>query len=230
MGSRDGQADPQCHRLAGPPHGRSLPRTKGEGIGGKGRGEDGAAARSLFLGDQAGMAARSCFRRADEGGARRALLRHRRQLADLQADGRQGARDRRDQRLAHHAAQSEDAGVGRRDAGAVRRARRNVARGARQRRRFRRGGAARRNSDHGRCRRPAGGRVRPGLLQTRRREIDLRHGLLRAGQYRRDRSVLCQSTACDQRLSHRQEDRPMPSRAASSSPARWCNGCAMRWA
>ena len=54
--------------------------------------------------------------------ARRPGIRHRRQLADLEADRRRGARHRSHQRLAHLLCSLRTLGLGRRAAGAVRRA------------------------------------------------------------------------------------------------------------
>ena len=68
----------------------------------------------------------------------RAGSRHGRQLPDLAADRRQGARDGRDQRLAHAALQYREERVGRRAAEAARRAGGHAARGQGLRRRFRR--------------------------------------------------------------------------------------------
>ena len=59
---------------------------------------DGARAGSVLLGDEARVAARAT-RRA----GRRARVRHRRLVAGLEADRRRGARDRRDERVAHDA-------------------------------------------------------------------------------------------------------------------------------
>ena len=60
------------------------------------------------------------------GRARRALLRHDRHLPDLAADRRQGPRHRRHQRLAHAALRHPHGRLGRRAAGALRRARARI--------------------------------------------------------------------------------------------------------
>ena len=57
------------------------------------------------------------------------------------------------------------------------------------------------NSDPGRRGRSAGRRVRAGLLQTRRCEVDLWHGMFCAGEYRRRRARVAEPVARDKRLS-----------------------------
>ena len=75
-------------------------------------------------------------------------------------------------------------------------------------------------------RRPAGGDDRAGLLRARHGEVDLRHRLLRAAEYRRRRRS-SPATGCS---------RPSPTSSTASAPTRWkarssspaprCNGCA----
>jgi hypothetical protein len=72
----------------------------------------GPAARPLFLGLQARVAAGQRRRRAGAGGGGQARLRHHRQLADLEADGRQAPCHRRHQRGAHAALQHPQRGGG----------------------------------------------------------------------------------------------------------------------
>ena len=61
---------------------------------------------------------------------------------------------------------------------------------------------------------------------ARHDEIDLRHRLLRAAQHRRRRGRLAQPAAHHHRLSARRASAPMRWKARSSSPAPRCNGCA----
>ena len=78
-------------------------------------------------------------------------------------------------------------------------------------------------------RRPAGGAVRPGLPPRRHGEEHLRHRLLHAAAHRRQgrssRSNGLITTACAQ-TRRRWSTR---SKAACSSAARWCSGCATDW-
>jgi hypothetical protein len=91
MGARHRTADPQRHRLAGSPDGRLLPQpARGWPRSGDHR-ADRSAGRSLFLGDQAALAARHGRRRTRPGGEWRSAVRHGRQLSDLAADRRRGA-------------------------------------------------------------------------------------------------------------------------------------------
>ena len=105
----------------------------------------------------------------------------------------------------------------------------HAAAGAGLRRRFRhhRAGPVRRGDPHSwDGRRPAGGDHRAGLLRARHDEVDLRHRLLCAAQYRR-RSASPRTTGCS---------RPSPISSTASAPMRWkarsslpaprCNGCA----
>ena len=92
-GSGDGTAGGAGDRLAGPANRGALPRARPRPDPRAHR----ARPRSVLLGDEARVAAP----RARV--ARRARVRHGRQLARLEADGRRGARDRRDERLAHAA-------------------------------------------------------------------------------------------------------------------------------
>ena len=80
--AQTGQADPQRDRLAGSPHRRSAaPNSKRAGPRARwSRERTGLAARSLFLRDQDRLDARQRRRRARARGARRARLRHGRQL------------------------------------------------------------------------------------------------------------------------------------------------------
>ena len=93
------------HRLAGPPHRRQLRRTQERGPRARDLGQDRPDPRPLFLGHQDRLAARPRARRARARRARRAGVRHRRLLSVVAAHRRQGARDRRHQRLAHDAVQ-----------------------------------------------------------------------------------------------------------------------------
>ena len=81
-------------------------------------------------------------------------------------------------------------------------------------------------ADPRRRRRSAGRHHRPGLLRARHGQGDLRHGLLCAAQYRRRAGRLQQPPADHHRLSARTASAPMRWRARSSLPARPCSGCA----
>ena len=61
-------------------------------------------------------------------------------------------------------------------------------------------------------------------------EEHLRHRLLPAAEHRRAAGRLAQPAAHDGRLAGRRQDRCTRSKAASSSAARWCSGCATGWA
>ena len=74
--------------------------------------KDRPAARPLFFRHQDRLAARQGERRAQASRTRRAARRHDRQLSDLAADRRQGARDRRHQCLAHAGLQHRDERTG----------------------------------------------------------------------------------------------------------------------
>ena len=102
------------HRLAGPPHRRHLRQTEGRRPRAGDLGQNRPDHRSLFLRHQSRLDPRSRPRRAGAGRARRADVRHRRLLSAVAADRRQGARDRRHQRLAHAAVQHPHRAVGRR--------------------------------------------------------------------------------------------------------------------
>ena len=69
---------------------RALRRAERRGLGRACRRDDRARHRSLFLGDQARLAARQCARTSRAGAQRRGVLRHGRQLSPVQADRRQG--------------------------------------------------------------------------------------------------------------------------------------------
>ena len=120
--------------------------------------------------------------------ARRARLRHRGHLADLEPVVQQDARHRLHQRLAHHALQHPHGRLGRGAAAAARRAARDAARRLSLvacLRHDRAHGAGRADTDRRHRRRPAGGAVRPGLPQGRHGEEHLRHRLLHAAEHRR---------------------------------------------
>ena len=185
--------------------------------------------RSLFLGDQDRLAPGQRAGRARGGRARRARLRHHRQLPAVAADRRQGACDRRHQRLAHHAVrhppQDWDAELLR----AFRRAARAAARGAWTAPPSSAPpttellGAAIPIARH--RRRPAGGDDRPGLLRARHDQEHLRHRLLRAAEHRRaSRSRSKNRLLDDRRLPAERQKSPMPSRAAI-----FVAGAAVQW-
>ena len=116
---QDRQADPQRHRLAGPPHrADSAQALKKQGLEPTVHAQDRPAARSLFLRHQDRLAARQGEGRAQAGRKGRTACRHDRQFPDLAADRRQGARHRRHQCLAHAALRHREEPLGRRTAGA----------------------------------------------------------------------------------------------------------------
>ena len=163
------------------------------------------------------------------GRARRAGVRHHRFVPALAAHRRRGARDRRDQRRAHHALRHPSPGLGRRAAAAPAHSAGGPAGGQGLQRAVRRhlGRPVRRAAaDHRHRRRPAGGDRRPGVLRAGHAEEHLRHRLLRAVEHRRDAGRLPPPPAHDDRLSARAARPPTRSRAASSSPAPRCSGCA----
>ena len=160
--------------------------------------------RSLFLRHQSRLDSRPRPRRARARRARRTDVRHRRLLSAVAADRRQGARDRRHQRLAHAAVQHPHRAVGRRAAEDPARAALDAAGGEGLLRAFRRqraGSVRRRDRDLRHRRRPAGRDHRPGLLHARHDQVDLRHRLLCAAQHRHDAGRLEEQAAHDHRLS-----------------------------
>ena len=207
LGPRHRQADPQRHRLAGPPHRGRLRRAARRRRRAGDRRKDRPAARSVFLRDQDRLAARPCRRRAGGGGAGRARVRHRRLVPDLAADRRQGSRHRRHQRLAHAAVRHPPRAMGSRALASCSTCRRRCCRRCATAPRIsaRRepalfGGADRHSR---RRRRPAGRHRRPGLLCARHDEIDLWHRLLRPAQHRGGGGALAPPPAHHHRLSAR---------------------------
>jgi glycerol kinase len=99
-------------RLAGPPHRGRVRAPARRGLRRGPARAHRAGARSLFLGHQAGLAARPRPRRARARRTRRAGLRHRRQLAAVASERRPAAPDRCGQRRAHAALRPPHAGLG----------------------------------------------------------------------------------------------------------------------
>ena len=102
---------PLSGRTAAPPS--CAPSSTREGWGAHVAEVDRARHRSLFLGDQACLAARERARARRAGRRGRSVLRHRRQLPPVQAHRRQATCNRRDQRRAHHALRHQDRPMGR---------------------------------------------------------------------------------------------------------------------
>ena len=104
LGPRDRQADPQRHRLAGPAHRRrSAPKLKKAGHEKMSRAKTGLLLDPYFSGTKIAWMldnVKGARKRAEQG---ELAVRHHRQVPDLAADRRQGARHRRDQCLAHDA-------------------------------------------------------------------------------------------------------------------------------
>ena len=145
-------------------------------------------------------------RRAGARRARRTDVRHRRLLPAVAADRRQGACDRRHQRLAHAAVQHPHWRVGRRVAEDPARAALDAPRGEGFVRRFRRKPARmvrRRDRDPRHRRRPAGRHHRPGLLFAGDDQVDLRHRLLCPAQHRHHARQLEEQAPDHHRLSAR---------------------------
>ena len=203
LGARDGQADRQRDRVAGPPHGRGLRWPEGGRRGAAGDGGDRPCDRPLFFGHQDRLAPRPCRGRAGGGRARRARLRHRRYVPCLAPDERRRPRDRRHQRLAHAALRHPQRRLGRRHAAALPRAARAPARsqghgGRVWRERARTPG--RFGPDPGARRRSAERADRPGLRSARHGQGDLRHRRVPPAQHRRDARAVAQSPADHRRL------------------------------
>jgi glycerol kinase len=216
------------HRLAGPAHRRPCAALRR-------RGHDrwiGAApgwCSTLFLGHQAGLAARPRARARAGAPARRAGLRHRRQLAGLEPDrrGRLHVTDASTPRArcssTSTAGDWDDEllalfGIPRERAAAVVRLQRGVGETAPAL--F---GAGRCPLRHGR--RPAGGPVRPGLPRPGMAKNTYGTGCFLLHQHRRAAGRLA-ATACSPPWPGAGGRTATRWRAASSSAARWCSGCA----
>ena len=165
LGPRDRQADPQCDRLAGPPH-RTTPARRCARAGH----EKLVTERTGLLLDPYFSATKIAWlldnvpRRARGRGSRQARLRHGRYVSALALHRRQGARDRRHQCGAHAAARYPHRAVGRGAARAVPHSGLAAAGGARLAPRFRHDAAAsaRRAGAHPRHRGRPAGRDRSG--------------------------------------------------------------------
>ena len=194
-----------------------------------GRGQDRPAARSLFLGHQDRLDPEARRRRARRGRQGRARGRHDRMLPAVAPDRRQGACERRHQRQPHAAARHPQGRLGSRADEAAGRAGVDAADGRRLLGRARRHHGrlpGRPGADPRHGRRPAGGDRGPGLHQARHGQGDLRHRLLRDPQHRQHRGAFA-ATACSRPSpTSSTAGAPMRSKAASSSPAPPCNGCA----
>ena len=138
LGPRDGAGRAPRHRLAGPPHRRHLRQTEERRPRAHDFGQDRPDHRSLFLRNQSRLDPRPRPGRARTRRPRRIDVRHRRLLSAVAADRRQGARDRRHQRLAHAAVQHPHRRVGRRTPEAPARAALDAAGGERLLRQIRR--------------------------------------------------------------------------------------------
>ena len=168
--ARTGAADPPRHRLAGPPHRRPpAPRCARPGMPSRSRAKTGLLLDPYFSGTKIAWLLDNVAGARAGRGARRARLRHRRQLPALAPDRRQGARHRRHQRLAHAALRHPAPAPGTTSCCALLRVPDgHAAGGARLRRRVRqtdRSCSGRRHPDPRHRRRPAGGDRRPGLLR-----------------------------------------------------------------
>ena len=215
---------------------RSAPRCARAGSKRRFRAKTGLIIDPYFSGTKLKWMLDNVPRRARRGEARRARVRHRRRVADVAADRRHACTPPTS--ATHRARCCSNVHTNQWDdelLGAARRAARAAAAGAsveprlrqRARRAARRGGADRRRRG-----RPAERAVRPGVLSRRAGEEHLRHRLLHADAHRRALPEL------DQRAHHDRAPRSSAaagappqrpssrSKAACSSPARWCSGCA----
>ena len=232
VGEGDRQAARQCHRLAGPPHRTALRRARRERDGAHMSPKStGLVIDPVFLGDQARLAAAPMFPGSRRGRAARARCASAPSTAFC-CSGSPAAGCMRPTRPTPRAPCCYDIRSGQWDErllDRLRRAARRAAGGARQPERFRRDRARafrRGDSDHGRGRRPAGGRLRSGLLHARHAEGDLRHRLLRARQYRRGEGGIGHAHALDHLPPARRAGALMRSKGRSSWPARRCSGSA----
>ena len=184
---QDRPAGAPRHRLAGPP-GRDPVRAVARA--GPCRADPvahRAGDRLVFFRHQDPLAAGQRAGRARTGAARGTGLRHGGQLAALATDGRGAARDRRDQRLAHHVVRHPSQCLGSGTAGVARCSRVADAPGVALQRALRRDrgrAVGRADRDRRGGGRPAGRAVRPGLLSRRHGQEHLRHRLLPADAHR----------------------------------------------
>ena len=205
-----GQPDPQRHRLAGPPHRRLLRPTQAAGHDGRRPAKTGLVIDAYFSGSKVRWLLDNVpgARRRPQAG----------QLAFGTIDswllwkltGGTAPRHRREQCLTHDALQHPHQPLGRRAAGSCstspgrscRRSDPPAKSTAKPRRTVRRAHPHRR---HGR--RPAGGPVRPDLLQPRAGQEHLRHRLLHAHEHRHRGGGIATSAADHRGLATRRQDR-----------------------
>ena len=188
VGTRLGQADPPCHRLAEPrERGRSASNCAAAGCEPVIRQKTGLLLDPYFSGtkirhllDLYPVAARA-------GRARRGAVRHRRLVSDLASDRRATPRDRREQRQPHAAAQSRTRSTGTtnccRSSACRARCCPEVRPSSHVYGQLRRVALRPRDPDRRRCGRSAGGHVRTGLLRAGRGQEHVRHRLLPAAQH-----------------------------------------------
>ena len=113
LGQKNRRAGVPRHRLAVPPHQRLLRYTERKRSGGRIPGQDRSGHRRLFFRYQAAMDSGERAGRPGAGGAGRAAVRHRGDLAHLEAHRRQSSCDGLFQRLPHHAVQHQHPSLGR---------------------------------------------------------------------------------------------------------------------
>ncbi len=248
LGARQRASPVQLHLLAVPPERRHLRRAEGRRPRTGGDGEDRPGDRRLLLGheDQVAHGQRAGGPGSDR--ARQPLHGQHRLLADLEPDGRFGARDRLLQRLPDDAAEHPQAGLGPGDHGLARDTREDPAEApALQRghgphlcRGVRREGADRRGRGG-----PARGHLRPGLLSPRHGQELLRDGAGGVHEHRHGPGALQARPHHGPGLAHRgqggvragrgdlhrrgghrvAEDRPESHRATPPRPAPWPRRC-----
>ena len=113
LGQKNRRAGVPRHRLAVPPHQCVLRRAEGKRTGGGIPGQDRSGHRRLFFRHQTALDSGERAGRPGAGGAGRAAVRHRGDLAHLEAHRRQSPRDGLFQRFPHHAVQHQYPALGR---------------------------------------------------------------------------------------------------------------------
>ena len=113
LGPRDRQADPQRHRLAGPAHRRSSAASCAtQGTSRRSPQAPACCSTPISRAPSSPGCSTMSTARASAGRGRRAAVRHRRQLPDLEADRRRGACHRRHQRRAARCSTTSARGAG----------------------------------------------------------------------------------------------------------------------
>ena len=210
VGFGDRRAGLQRHCLAGSPHLGVLRPAEGRGADRIHPGKDGVDRRRLFQRHEDQMDSGQCGGGEKAGRKGQTDVRHGRLVAHLAPHARRGARDGREQRLAHDALQHPYAAMGRGFAGVVRHPRLDDATGEVVER------GIRRDEDHdlrpqgthrGHRGRPAGSAVRADVRRARVGEKHLRHGVLPADEQRGKAHHIVEQPADDHRMEDRRQGR-----------------------